>query len=276
MNTHARCIGIEFISVFGLPPVQFVDLAANLGCRRIGISLAPTPANPHDYPRWSLRDDSGLRRDMVAAMRDRGVSISLGEGFLIRPGADVAGTAADLDVMRELGVPLVNILSLDPDRNRGFDQCAAFAEMAEARGLGATLEFVPGLPIGDLSTTLAAIRHVGRPSFRLLIDAMHVFRSGSQVADIAAIDPNLIGYVQLCDAPLVSSHANYADEARYERLPPGKGELPLFELLSVLPRHLMVGLEVPMLGQAAAGVSPYDRLSGCVDAARDLLARLDA
>ena len=95
------------------------------------------------------------------------------------------------------------------------------------------------------------------------------------MADVAAIDPSLIGYVQLCDVPLVSKFANYADEARYERLPPGKGELPLFGLLKVLPRDLVVGLEVPMLAQAEAGVGPYDRLSGSVAATRTLLAQLE-
>jgi hypothetical protein len=30
-----RALGIEFISVFGLPPVDFVHLAAGLGCRYI-------------------------------------------------------------------------------------------------------------------------------------------------------------------------------------------------------------------------------------------------
>jgi sugar phosphate isomerase/epimerase len=275
VSSQTHRIGIEFISVFGLPPVEFIDLAADLGCRHIGMSLAPMPSNPHNYPLWSLREDAQLRRDMVVAMRHTGVSISLGEGFLIMPGVDIANAAADLDVMRELEAPVVNILSLEPDLKRGFDQCALFAAMAHARGLGATLEFVPGLPIGTLSSALAAVHHVGQPHFRLLIDAMHVFRSGSKVADVAAIESNLIGYLQLCDVPRVSKYANYADEARYERLPPGEGELPLRELLSALPRDLIVGLEVPMLGQAKAGLSPYDRLSGCVAATRELLERLD-
>jgi sugar phosphate isomerase/epimerase len=276
MNTTARGIGIEFISVFGLPPVEFAALAARLGCRHIGLALAPMAGNPHDYPLWSLRDDAALRRETVAALRDSGVSISLGEGFLVMPQSDVAKTAADLDLMRELGAPLVNILCLEPDRNRGLDQCAAFAELAAARDLAATLEFVPGLPIGDLPTALAAIRHVGRPNFRLLIDPMHVFRSGATVSDVAAIDPALIGYIQLCDVPIVSRYANYADEARYERLPPGLGELPLAALLAALPRALAVGLEVPMRGQAAAGIGPDERLAGAVEATRALLAHLDA
>jgi sugar phosphate isomerase/epimerase len=272
VSAQVISLSIDFISVFGLPPVQFVELAAELACQHISIALTPMPANPHRYPVWSLREDSALRRDTVAALQHHGVTIELGEGFLVRPGAQVRDAAADLDRMKELGVSRVNILSLEPDPNRALEQLTTFADMAFARDLRATLEFLPGLPIGDLDAAVAAVHAVERPNFQLLLDAMHVFRSGAQVAQIAALDPALIGYVQLCDAPWISHSASYADEARYERLPPGEGELPLLDFVSVVPRDVIVGLEIPMLGRAERGMGPNVRLSGCVAAARNLLA----
>lgn len=71
-------LGIENISVFGLPPVQFVNLAADLGCQHMSTGLTSFPFGICDYPAFSLRDDAALRREMIAAMRDRGISISLG------------------------------------------------------------------------------------------------------------------------------------------------------------------------------------------------------
>jgi sugar phosphate isomerase/epimerase len=274
--SHQDNLSIDFISVFGLPPLQFVRLAAELGCGHLSIALTPMPANPHGYPLWSLRDDSRLRRDMSLALRDCGVTISLGEGFLVRPNTEVRDTAADLDHMRELGVPTVNILALEPDRSRGMDQLAAFADMAAARNMQVTLEFLPGLSIDDLPSAVAAVQGLGKPNFRLLLDAMHVFRSGAQVADIAALDPAMIGYAQLCDVPRVSKSSSYADEARYERLPPGEGELPLREFVRALPPGLTVGLEIPMLARAKQGIGPFERLEGCVRRARDLMAGSNA
>jgi sugar phosphate isomerase/epimerase len=276
VSNQANALSIDFISVFGLPPVQFIALAAELGCRHISVALTPMPANPHRYPVWSLRDDSRLRADTVLALRECGVTISLGEGFLVRPNTEVRDAAADLDHMRELGVSTVNILTLEPDRSRGMDQLAVFADMAAARGMQVTLEFLPGLPIGELSSAVAVVRDLGKPNFRILLDAMHVFRSGAQVADIAALDPAMIGYAQLCDVPRVSQSANYADEARYERLPPGEGELPLREFIRALPRDVIVGLEIPMLARAEQGIGPFERLKGCVRRARDLLASSNA
>jgi sugar phosphate isomerase/epimerase len=266
-----RAIGIDFISVFGLPPVEFVALSADLGCQHISIGLAPMPGNPHNYPLWSLRDDAALRRDFVAAQREHGVTVSLGEGFLIWPGKDIRDAAADIELMREIGAPAVNILVLDPDWHRGVDQLAMFAEMAAAHDMLATLEFMPGMPAGTLAMAVKAIKEAGNSNLRLLLDSMHVFRSGASAADIAALDPDLIGYVQLCDAPMVSKYAAYGDEARYHRLPPGEGELPLRDFCAALPAHLMLGLEIPMLDEAEAGASPQQRVGRCVAATRALL-----
>ena len=271
-----RRIGIEYISVFGLPPVEFVNLAADLGCSYIGTALTPMPYNPHGYPTWSLIDDRALRREMISALRGRGVSISVGEGILVRPNTDVRDRALDLDVMCELGVERINTLSIDPDRSRSFDQFATLAEMTDAVGMETTVEFGPMMAVADLPTALAALRHVARSNCRLLIDTMHLVRSGSGASDIAALDPAVIGYAQLCDAPLISKFSQYMDEAKYERMAPGTGELPLLDILAALPGHLAVGLEVPQRSLAEAGVGPRERLGRCVEATRELLARAEA
>jgi hypothetical protein len=94
-------IGIEQLSVFGLPPVEFVHLAADLGCNCISAGLTGLDYNPHGYPSFSLRDDLVMRREMRAAMRDRQVAISLGEGCIIRPNRDIRGAAADMMPRRD-------------------------------------------------------------------------------------------------------------------------------------------------------------------------------
>ena len=93
---------------------------------RIGSALALKTLG---YPPFSLRDDEALRRELLAAMDDRGVSISLGEGLLIAPGVDVRSYAADLDIMAELRIPRINTVSLEPDRARTFDELAALTAL---------------------------------------------------------------------------------------------------------------------------------------------------
>jgi sugar phosphate isomerase/epimerase len=264
-------LGIEVISVFGMPPVPYVNLAADLGCRHISTGLTAFPYNPHGYLDFSLRDDAALRREMRAAMQDRGVGVSLGEGLTIRPGHGARDYERDLDIFVELGTERINVVSMDPDETRSFDQFGILAEMAAARGVRITTEFAPGLTVGDLPAALRAVRHVGREDFRLLIDTMHLVRSGSGAADIAALDPGLIDYVQLSDASRTPRFETYMEEAMFERMAPGEGELDLAAVVAALPGDRIYSLEIPLRSEAEAGVGPHERLGRCVAAARRLL-----
>jgi sugar phosphate isomerase/epimerase len=268
-------LAIEALSVFGLPPVQFVDLAAELGCSDITVLLADLTSLPLGYPPFSLKDDPALRRDLLAALEHRGVGISLGDGFLVLPGADMRSFGDDLDVLAELGVPRINVVSLEADRGRSFDQFAALAELASQRGIQTVVEPVPGLTVGDLPTAVAAVKQIGRPDVRLLIDTMHLVRSGSGADDLAALDPCHIGYAQLNDATVKPHNDNYAEEAMYERMCPGQGELPLHDIVAALPGDIVIGLEVPQRSLALAGVQPVDRLRPCVEAARAILSSVN-
>lgn len=267
-------LGIELLSVFGMPPVTFVSLAADLNCRYISTALTSNPYNPSIYPPLSLRDDPTLRREMIAAMRDRDVSISLGEGMVVHEGADIQDRVGDLEIMAELGVRRINTVSLDPDLARSIDQFGIVAQTAASLGMETTVEASPGLTVPDLPSALDVIRRVGRPDFRLLVDTMHIVRSGSGPDDLARLDPGVIGYIQLSDALLAPAIPHYMEEAMLERMVPGTGELPLLDLLEVLPRDLVIGLEIPLRAEAMTGVGPHERVGRCVDAARGLLARL--
>ncbi|MGB8388189.1 sugar phosphate isomerase/epimerase family protein [Mycobacterium sp.] len=267
-------LGIGFLGGFGLPPVEFVELAADLDCRHISTVVQGVPLVPLGYPPFSLKDDAALRKEMLAAMNHRGVTISLGDGFLVLPRTEIRKFSGDLDVLAELGVPLINVVSLDPDLGRTFDQFAALTELAAQRRIQTAVELVPGLTVGDLPTALAAKDHVGRPEFRLLIDTMHLVRSGSGPADVAALAHDHIGYAQLCDTTLQPRGENYMEEAMFERMVPGEGELPLRDILSALPPDIVIELEVPRRSLALAGISPIERLRPCVEAARRLLSEV--
>jgi sugar phosphate isomerase/epimerase len=273
-GSSVATLGIENISVFGLPPVAFVELAAELGCWHISTGLVSFNFGVCDYPAYSLRDDPQLRREMLAAMRDTGVSISLGEGLTIREGREAEDFAGDLDLFQALGVTRVNTVSMDPNKARSFDEFAAIAEMAAERGMVTTTELVPSLTVSTLALALEAVRHVGRPDFRLLIDTMHLGRSGASAADIAALDPALIDYIQVSDAPRTPRFASYGEESMYQRMVPGEGDMGLRNLFAVLPANRVYALEVPLREEAKAGLGPRERLGPCVEATQRLLAEV--
>lgn len=264
-------LGIERLCLFGMPPTEHVALASSLGCRSIGIGLqAMRYYNPDNYPDWSLRDNAVLRRELLTMMADHGVAIGLCEGFSAVREGQVRDQAGDLDLAAALGSQRINAVSTGRDLGLALDGFAVIAEMAAQRGLETVTEIGPG-PIATLDCALAAVRHVGRSDFKLLIDTMHFFRFGGTVAALAKVDPHLIGYVQLCDVPLRSQYPTYMEEALHERLVPGEGELPLAEFARLIPDSVVVSVEVPRRSLAQAGVGARERVAPCVAAARALL-----
>lgn len=264
-------LGIERLGVFGMPPVEFVTLAADLGCASVGIGLAPTPGyNPDGHPDWSLRDDPALRRDTIAACRDRGVAIGIVEGFAVLPGRPPRDFAADLDLVAELGCDRINVVSVGKEMAQAIDGFAALAELAAGRDLKVSAEMGSLGPLDRVAPALEVIRAVAAANFSLLIDSMHFFRLGNTLADLAALDPALIGYAQLADAPCAPRFETYIEEAMFERMPPGEGELPLREFLSLMPEGVTVSLEIPLRSLAEQGMGARERTKRCVEAARML------
>ncbi len=270
-------LGIDLLTVLGMPPTAHVCLAAELGCSHISTALSGMPmrqlgvADWTMFPDWSLEGNPALVGEMKAAMRDTGVRISLGEGFRVRSEGDVRDRAAGLDLMAELGAERINAVSMERDIGRTHDQLATLCEMVTERAMMFTIEFAPPNTINSLSSALAAIGHVGREKCRLLVDAMHFFRSGATVAELAALDPDLIGYAQLCDAPMLSKGGPYMPEAMFGRMVPGDGEFPLADFVAALPVDLDIGLEVPNLDDTLADGSPKGVAARAVAGARAIL-----
>lgn len=270
-------LGIEQLTVMGMPPVAMIELVAEAGCVAISGALGPMPAAMFGYPEfdlypgWSLADDPALQREVKAALRANGVRVALGEGFGVREGRDVRSGAAGLDPMAELGAERINAVSMDPDLARTNDQMAHLAAMVIERGMAFTIEFAPPNTINSLDCALGVIEHIGAGRAQVLIDAMHFFRSGGTIGRLRALDPALIGYAQICDAPRVATDPRgYMLEACTARMAPGTGDLPVAEWIAALPADCVIGIEVPMIERLIATRDPRGHVLEVVAAARAL------
>jgi sugar phosphate isomerase/epimerase len=100
----------------------------------------------------------------------------------------------------------------------------------------------------------------------VMVDPLHLRRFGGTVDDIRAIDRELLLYYQICDAPLEpptglprpplprGQSGDIDDlqfEARAVRLLPGEGELPLGDIVAVMPPGIPVSVEAPNLALRA-------------------------
>ena len=283
MNQSQGRLGIEMLTLLGMPPVEYVRLAGELGCVEVSTGLSGLPLTMFGitdfapYPMWSLKDDPALRREMIAAMRDCGVRIGLGEGFRVARDLDPRDSAADLDIMAELGAKRINAICMDESMVAGSteakEKLAVLSEMAMARGMVFTIEFFPPEGITSLERALEVVEYIGRGNAHVLLDSTHLFRTGGTVEQIAALVtdplwPGLISYCQLSDGRNAPPDEAYMMTAMFARDVPGQGQLPLRELIAVLPGDLTISVEIPRLDDLRGGMSPRDHAARCVAAAR--------
>ena len=105
----------------------------------------------------------------------------------------------------------------------------AVCRRAEARGLEIALEFIPGTGMPDVVTTDRIARSCGEPNCGINLDPWHWERSGGTLDDVRRLAPGAFSGMQLCDRIPQPPDALYTPMSG--RLMPGKGELPLVELV---------------------------------------------
>jgi len=144
--------------------------------------------------------------------------------------------------------------------------------MAGPYGIDIVLESCPVLTIQTVAQALEIIAAINQPHFGLLVDTLHVSRSG-EVDLLKAIDPGLIRYVQLCDAPLAqpANAAAYMDQALYERMLPGDGELPLLDILALVQDDVIVSAEIPLRQHLARGVPHVEIARQAIQRSKEIM-----
>lgn len=271
-----RKLGIDHLTVAAMPPLQLVDLAVEAGVDSISLNPLRMDHNPFGFPDWSLAGDAKLRRELKARLADTGMVLALGDPLPIQPGVDVASLQPQVDAYGELGAVAVNVVSFEPDRERNFEQFCRCLEMIRAAGMQTVCEFFTGGAYRWLDDVADLIKRLGAPpDVGMLVDVMHFYRARHQTDDIKRFDPKLIRYIQFCDAPM-RGEKQYYFEGVSQRDIPGEGEMPVRELMSLLPRDCVVSIEVPHQRMADAGMGHLERVKRIAAASRAMLADIEA
>lgn len=232
MNPISLASGV--VPEFG--PVDTVHAAAEAGFDAVGLWVEPE--------QWA----AATTREVRAALADTGLPLLDVEVIWLKPDSDMADHRRTIDIGAELGAANVLCVSSDPDHAATAARLAELCRHAEGSGMRVALEFGIFTEVKDLTQALAVLDAVGHPLRALLVDPIHVDRSGSRIADIARIDPALLPYAQFCDAP-----AERPDPANFDavivdaidlREQCGEGALPLDALYRALPAGIPLSIEL--------------------------------
>ncbi|MDR5827150.1 TIM barrel protein [Caballeronia sp. LP006] len=235
-------LSLAHLTVLDVGPPDLIELAASAGFRAISIRLCSPVHGGIEYP---LLARSSELRSTKRLLHELDVKVTDIEVITLAANTSIGDYESTFEAGAELGAHRACVNIDDTDRARVIDRFSALCDLAAPFGLSLDVEFMLWRPVARLADAVNIVRSSGKPNAFVLIDALHLIRSGGTVEEVAALDPQIIGSVQLCDAPMASP-ADIVAEARGDRLLPGEGELPLRALLAVLPDNLPLAVEVPL------------------------------
>lgn len=249
-----RRLTLGFLTLADVPPTELVEVAHAAGFRSVGLRI--TGRRPADSYHPVVGSAAAIRliRSQLAVT---GLHLSNISSYHLYPDVGVATYRPVLETVAELGAHHMVCGCYDEDEARFTESFARLCEEASSFGVRLSLEFVPFSRCPDLPRARRIVAATdGRGA--LLLDSLHLQRSGGSPADLAGLAPSWLAFAQLCDAPAERPAAlDLAAEARTGRLYPGDGALPLAAFLDALPADIEIELETPVA--AVAGLPAPER-----------------
>jgi sugar phosphate isomerase/epimerase len=256
--------------VSGATPPEQVTAAAAAGYH--GVGLRVSGGRPGDGIS-SIARTPELLRETERRLADTGLTVVDVEVIRITPQWRIDDEALTFEWAARVGAQNVLVLSFEPDEPRAVAAFVDVCARAREHGLRAVLEFAAFMSVTSLGQALRVLELADQPNAGILVDSLHLIRSGGAPADLASVPRSLLHYMQLCDARGAAPEAGMlVEEALYGRLLPGEGDLPLVSILRALPPGLAISVEAP--NRALADAPASLRARRAAEATRRTLARI--
>lgn len=260
MPTKPNRLSLAHLTVVDATPLELIDAAKAGGFDSIGLRIvAPMPTD-RIIP---MIGDAAMLRDIEMRLADTGVDVLDAEAVWLYPDADVRSYLPAFETASRLGAAHFLVVGNDPDKSRVIDNFGRFCVSARPFGLTAMLEFIPYCHTRTVEDAYHLVSAAAQPNSGVLVDALHLSRSGGTPEHLAVLDPAWLSYCQICDARAERpSDAGLQVEARTDRFYPGLAALPLTDLLDALPLGIPIGVEAPCAEYAHLPVVERGRLCG--------------
>ncbi|WP_150293185.1 sugar phosphate isomerase/epimerase family protein [Sphingobium estronivorans] len=211
-----------------------------------------------------------MHGEIARAMADCGVSLGNLEVFNLNIDGPIADYEPALTFGASLGARTATAINFGVPRPDIVERLAAFHALCAKHGLETLVEPISMGVTRTLQDGVDLIEAAG-VNAQLVVDCLHLIRTGGSPQTLAAIAPHHVGYVQICDGPLVIAPDEIGPESVANRLYPGEGEFPLTGILGVLPPHVRLGVETPNQARLQRKLSPLERAREAFSATLALL-----
>ena len=180
---------------------QSIEAAARAGFDAIGLRVI-SPAGVLAHP--PLAGNEPLLRKADRALAATDLAVLDVNSFWITAWTTRQSFLPVLDAASELDAESVLTVINDPDLVRARDLLAECCAVADPAGIKIALEFQPYGSVRTLADAVAVVKGVGMPNIGIVLDVLHLYRSGGQASDLRGVPPELLAFAQLCDAPLAA------------------------------------------------------------------------
>lgn len=264
-------------SMLSIEPHVFVHAAADAGFRRVSLRVRnPNAGAPGKLMgTTSLEGDTEVRALTLAALRERGVALMEAEASIIRPDTDLAELHPYMESAAVLGaVGVIPVMFGQTSEAQTIEQLGAFAAMAHGYGLKTMVEFIAISAIPSIGVAARVIRESGAENAGIIVDSLHLTRSGGSAADIRAVDPALIVSSQINDGltDFPNEGDNWWREMALARSFLGEGDFKVREMIDALPPHVPIGVEVLSEAFQQRGLPPVEMARFLMENVRDYFA----
>lgn len=259
---------LGWLTLLNTKTADVIPAAAAAGFKSVSIRItARKPGEPYD----PIVGNPAAIRDLRQRLAADGLRLSNTSIYHLYPDVTMEHVLPAIEATAELGAKIMVATCMDSDHDRWVAFMARYCEAAAKSGITVALEFVPYSQARTIAVGADLVRRTGAGNFGLLVDSLHLSRSGGQPADIRGVDPKHIVFAQLCDAVAqIPPPEGLMHEARNGRLYPGDGALPLYDFLDALPAGIELECETPWTAVGDKSAAEQARLAG--DATRKFLA----
>lgn len=207
-----------------LAPDDMVATAAAAGWSACGVWFDPAT--------WSPRTTAAVRE----RLDDTGLLALDLEPIIPAEGHDDHGERI-IETAAEIGARHVLFTSRLPELAATIERFDTLCAVAQQYDVSLVCEFLPIFPLSTLATARDVVANTPAANAGILVDNLHLSRSGGTVSDLHTIERARLPYIQIADAPHQppADIAGLLDEAVNGRLLPGDGGLPIDELLRAVP-----------------------------------------
>ena len=215
-------------------PPEVVSAAAAAGFELVGIWFDPETWSP------------ARAREVRRRLEGTAVGALDMEPIFVTPNGDCGLEL--IDAAAEVGARNVLAVGRDIEPARFADRFAVLCDHAAPAGIGVVVEPALLFSVATMAEAQQVVDLAGRPNGAILADNLHLARAGGgAIGVLRGLEPSLVRYAQVSDAPAAPPGTTPTDllrEAREERLLLGDGALPVREFVDALPAGTPLSLEI--------------------------------